>query len=195
MAILFVQYVFDTGTYNLINLKRDEKDRLIAMNFNVYVYPKYDMNLHDFYKKHYEEFNDDILYSIFHQCAKSLKTLAKHKHTHNDIKPQNFLVKFKAGKDDLNNLEVVLTDFGLAGQNAEGGTPIFASPECFNGTSLASDMYSLGRVFLFLILPKRLFSKLLFVPVCDDDSLGSKIHVQLQVQYLVQKYIITDYNS
>ena len=159
----------------LIKVQRDESGRLIAMNFNVYVYPKYDMNLHDFYKKHYEKFNDDILYSIFHQCAKSLKTLAKYRHKHNDIKPHNFLVKFKSGENDLNNLEIVLTDFGLAGQNAKGGTPIFSSPECFSETSLASDMYSLGRVFLFLILPRRLFSKFLFVPVCNDASLGSDI--------------------
>lgn len=48
---------------------------------------------------------------------------------HNDIKPQNFLVKSLNGPHDLKNLEIMLTDFGLAGDESKGGTPIFAAPE------------------------------------------------------------------
>ena len=53
-----------------------------------------------------------------------------HDQIHNDIKPQNYLVKFLNGENDLSIIEIVLTDFGLAGSDIKGGTPIFASPEC-----------------------------------------------------------------
>lgn len=127
------------------------------------------MNLYDLHKKHYQNFNDEIIYSILNQCARSIVTLANHGHIHNDIKPQNFLVKFKEDENDLSKLEVVLTDFGMAGSDAQGGTPVFSSPECFSKKGLSSDMYSLGRVFLFLILPKKQFLKILYASVCDDD--------------------------
>ena len=96
----------------------------------------------------------------------SLETLDKHNQIHNDIKPQNYLVKFSNGKNDLSNLEIVLTDFGLAGLDSKGGTPIFASPECLANPGRkdkSTDIFSLGRVFLFSILPKDKFLQFLFV--------------------------------
>ena len=52
---------------------------------------------------------------------KSLETLDRHNQTHNDVKPENFLVKFKNGydsddltKNDLTQIEIALTDFGMA---------------------------------------------------------------------------------
>ena len=68
---------------------------------------------------------------------------------HNDIKPQNYLVKFRNDDNDLSNIEIVLTDFGLAGPDSKGGTPIFASPECLADScrkDKSSDIFSLGRV-------------------------------------------------
>ena len=130
------------------------------------------MNLYDLHKNHYRDFNDDMIYSIFNQCAKSLVTLAGHCHIHNDIKPQNFVVRFNGEKNDLSDLKVVLTDFGMIDQDAEGGTPVFSSPECFGKKGPSSDMYSLGRVFLFLILPKSQFLKFLYVSICDVESQG-----------------------
>ena len=94
-----------------------------------------------------------------------METLHRHRQTHNDIKPQNFLVKFNNGLNDLINIEVVLTDFGMAGSDTKGGTPIFASPECFEKKTNASDIYSLGRVVLFLILSNFQFFKWLFLPI------------------------------
>ena len=69
------------------------------------------------------------------------------------------------GPNDLTRIDIVLTDFGLAGQDTKGGTPIFASPECFEIKTSASDIFSLGRVFLFMILPKASFLKFLFIPI------------------------------
>ena len=87
---------------------------------------------------------------------------------HNDIKPQNYLVKCRNSDNDLSNIEVVLTDFGLAGSNSKGGTPIFASPECLadpDRKDKSSDIFSLGRVFLMMILPKDKFLEFLFIPL------------------------------
>ena len=95
----------------------------------------------------------------------SLETLDLHNQTHNDIKPQNFLVKFKNGPDDLTQIEIALTDFGMAGPNSQGGTPVFASPECFEKKDKKSDIFSFGRVILFLLLSKQQFLKWLFVPI------------------------------
>ena len=89
-----------------------------------------------------------------------------HNQIHNDIKPQNYLVKFLNGQNNLSCIEIVLTDFGLAGSDSKGGTPIFASPECLanlDRKDKSTDIFSLGRVFLFLILPKEKFLEFLYV--------------------------------
>ena len=82
----------------------------------------------------------------------------------------NYLVKFLNGPSDLTRLDIVLTDFGLAGQHSKGGTPIFASPECFGVKSHESDVFSLGRVFLFTLLPKDTFLEWLYVPVKSSND-------------------------
>ena len=52
---------------------------------------------------------------LFFQIIKSLETLNHHQIVHNDIKPQNYLVKFLNGDNPLTSIEIGLTDFGLAG--------------------------------------------------------------------------------
>ena len=67
-------------------------------------------------------------------------------------------MKFQNGPDDLTKLKIVLTDFGLVGSNTKGGTPIFASPQCFDeNRDQMSDIFSLGRVFLYISLDKKRF--------------------------------------
>lgn len=67
-------------------------------------------------------------------------------------------MKFQSGPNDLRKLQIVLTDFGLVGSNTKGGTPIFASPQCFDeNRNKMSDLFSLGRVFLFMSLSKMRF--------------------------------------
>ena len=94
----------------------------------------------------------------------------RHNRVHNDIKPQNYLVKYLNGPNDLTRIDIVLTDFGLVGQNSRGGTPIFASPECFDVKTNASDIFSVGRLFLFMMLPKESFLKFLFVPITSSTD-------------------------
>ena len=80
------------------------------------------------------------------------------------------MVKFLNGRNDLTQIDIVLTDFGLVGQNSKGGTPIFASPECFDVKTNASDIFSVGRLFLFMMLPKESFLKFLFVPITSSTD-------------------------
>ena len=96
-------------------------------NYNVYVYPLYDCNLYELHNDYHDIFNDQILEHILSQCLISLNTLYQNSTIHNDIKPQNFLVKFSTANKDLITTTIVLTDFGLT--DSLGGTPIFASPE------------------------------------------------------------------
>ena len=95
-----------------------------------------------------------------------METLDQHKQIHNDIKPQNYLVKFLNEDNDLTSIDIVLTDFGLAGSDKIGGTPIFASPECMSSSDRkdkSTDIFSLGRVFLFSIISNETFLQFLFV--------------------------------
>lgn len=111
---------------------------------------------------------------------------------HNDIKPQNYLVKFLNGPNDLTRIDIVLTDFGLVGRNSKGGTPIFASPECFDVKTAASDIFSLGRVFLLMLLKKESFLKILFVPITlstDSSYLNSNILTQNNLLGLMHRMV------
>ena len=83
------------------------------------------------------------------------------------------MVKFLNGENDLSRIEIVLTDFGLAGPDSKGGTPMFASPECLANKlrkNKSSDIFSLGRVFLFVILPKVKFLEFLFVSLTQGGK-------------------------
>ena len=110
----------------------------------------------------------------------SLETLGSHNQAHNDIKPQNFLVKFRMGYDstDLTNnnltqIEICLTDFGMADDDSKGGTSIYASPECFENTDTKSDVFSFGRLILFLLLTKEQFIKWLYIPIKNQARIQS----------------------
>ena len=74
-------------------------------------------------------------------------------------------MKFKNGPTDLTQIEIALTDFGMAGSESQGGTPVFASPESFEKKEKKSDIFSFGRVILFLLLSKQQFLKWLYVPI------------------------------
>ena len=90
----------------------------------------------------------------------SFHTLYNANKVHNDLKPQNYLVKFQNGSNDLRHLKIVLTDFGLVGHDTKGGTPVFASPSCFEDQrTWMADLFSLGRVFLYMTLTNKEFNR------------------------------------
>ena len=120
------------------------------------------------------------------QPFQSLETLDRHNQTHNDIKPQNFLVKFRKGydsndftKNDLTQIEIALTDFGMADADSKGGTPVYASPECFGETETKSDVFSFGRLILFLLVTKEQFIKWLYIPI------KNQVKVQFRTKFAV----------
>ena len=95
------------------------------------------------------------------------------------------MVKFKKGydsndstKNDLTQIEIALTDFGMADANSKGGTPVYASPECFEKTDTKSDVFSFGRLILFLLLTKEQFMKWLFTPI------NNKVRIKFRKQKL-----------
>ena len=93
---------------------------------------------------------------------------------HNDIKPANFLADWPEGTTpDISNLTIYLTDFGMV--DKAGGTPIYCSPEGLTKTTPGlSDMFSLGRVFTFLVMEDRsLFYTLVFTSILDSSHLQS----------------------
>ena len=69
----------------------------------------------------------------------------------------------------MTQIEIALTDFGMAGPESQGGTPVFASPECFEKKDKKSDIFSFGRTLLFLLLGKRRFLKWLYIPIENQD--------------------------
>ena len=57
----------------------------------------------------------------------------------------------------------------MAGSESKGGTPVFSSPECFEKKEKKSDIFSFGRVILFLLVSKERFLKWLFIPIQSLD--------------------------
>ena len=96
---------------------------------------------------------------------KSVRTIFKYNKKHNDIKLSNFLL---VEKDD--DAEVYLTDFGFM-DDRKGGTPLFASPECYIGTQVGkSDIYSLAGCFISLLSNSSTFAKLILLPLMTEKQ-------------------------
>ena len=77
-------------------------------------------------------------------------------------------------QNDLTQIEIVLTDFGMA--DAKGGTPVYASPECVAKTNIKSDIFSFGRLILFLLLTKEQFMKWLYIPIKNKARILIRNH-------------------
>ena len=112
----------------------------------------------------------------------SLETLDSHKLVHNDITPQNYLVNFLNGQNDLTQIDIVLTDFGLVGQNSKGGTPIFASPECFDVKTNASDIFSLSDKFLFVPITSSTDKNYLMNTILNQSDIFGLIRLMMKTQ-------------
>lgn len=127
-------------------------------------YPYYVMelceggSLEDFRRK-WGRPDDYTLVQWLFECAAALSYAHRRGILHRDIKPSNLLI---ARHDD--EAVVKLIDFGLAdiaGQDSTSeqviGTPHFAAPEQLLGhAKSASDVFSLGASFLWLITGKHL---------------------------------------
>ena len=79
-------------------------------------------------------------------------------------------------KNDLTQIEIALTDFGMADADSKGGTPVYASPEYFEKTDTKSDVFSFGRLILFLLLTKEQFMKWLYIPIKNQARILFRKH-------------------
>ena len=112
------------------------------------------------------------------------------------------MVKFKKGydsndttKNDLTQIEIALTDFGMADADSKGGTPVYASPECFEKTDTKSDVFSFGRLILFLLLTKEQFMKWLYIPIKNQVKIEFRNHYLFFENYSVIKMIFKKADS
>ena len=94
--------------------------------------------------------------------------------------------------DDDN--ELLLSDFGFMNER-KGGTPLYASPECFHGTMVEkSDIYSLGGCFVSLLSNDKIFAKLLILPLLtkNEIKLADKILNENSLLQLAKQMMNSD---
>ena len=121
-------------------------------NMTILIYPKCDIDLRKLIK---DPLNDWIFkrknfWYLIECCLNGMKVIAERKLCHNDIKPSNILLKIRSEED----FEVFIADFGLC-KAVGGGTPGFASPECYSREGFQtwnSDIYSFGKTLQYLLL-------------------------------------------
>ena len=128
----------------------------------------------------------------------SIKALAAANVSHNDVKPSNFLTDWPQGTTPkISNLKIYLTDFGMV--DRAGGTPIYCSPEGLTGAIPGlSDMYSLGRVFTFLVCENRdLFIWQIFFPLKNEvDAIKIRSIIEsFPIMKLIKKMTHIDRNQ
>ena len=50
------------------NQEQDANGKWIAKNYNIYIYPLYDCNLYELHENNFDQFNEEIVADIIHQC-------------------------------------------------------------------------------------------------------------------------------
>lgn len=99
-------------------------------------------------------------------ALKGLKALHDAGYSHNDIKPDNILVGEKTKKDGTNRINLKIADFGamtkITNTNKIFTNKNFNAPDFYNTDKKAvggRDIYSLGCIFIGLIIEDTNFSK------------------------------------
>ena len=133
---------------------RDVNDgQLISQrNMTILIYPLCDTDLRKLIKNPTNNwiFQRSKFWYLVESCLNGMKVIAERKLCHNDIKPSNILLKIKPNK----SFQVFIADFGLCKSDG-GGTPGFASPECFSTKGFQvwkSDIYSFGKTLQYLLI-------------------------------------------
>ena len=50
------------------NQEQDDDGKWIAKNYNIYIYPLYDCNLDELHGNYFDQFTEEIIANIIHQC-------------------------------------------------------------------------------------------------------------------------------
>lgn len=121
-------------------------------NMTILIYPRCDTDLRKLIKDPTNNwiFKKKNFWYLIECCLNGMKVIAERELCHNDIKPSNILLKIKSEED----FEVFIADFGLC-KAVGGGTPGFASPECYSREGFQtwkSDIYSFGKTLQYLLL-------------------------------------------
>ena len=141
----------------------------------------YDLNLWRFFQQKSEstppkQVSMSDRFKLFWAIFDGLVHLHKNNLKHLDLKPSNVMKKENsAGDYDGNNC--VITDFGIGGRKDKetglAGTPGFASPEQFVSPKVGteSDLYSFGRLMVFIFSEWKSSWTILYKPVEDISML------------------------
>ncbi len=141
----------------------------------------YDMNLWQFFERKLLGKSGNVVpmsdrFDLFWKIFAGLKFLHQNNLKHLDIKLSNVLIKTKSG--DFDGQNCVITDFGIGGQNdmdtEMAGTPGFASPEqlILPTVGMESDLYSFGRLLVFLLAEWSSAWTILYKPIEDISKLN-----------------------
>ena len=118
-------------------------------------------------------------FDLFWMIFAGLEFLHQNNLKHLDIKLSNVLIKTNSGDFDRQNC--VITDFGIGGQKDKetgmAGTPGFASPEQLlrSNVGMKSDLYSLGRLLVFLLAEWPSAWTILYKPIEDISKVNLNI--------------------
>ena len=105
-----------------------------------------------------DEISTSLFIKIFIEVIMSVYILHENNIYHGDIKPANFFVRDY--DEETEDIQIVIADFGFAKDLdnettsliPDGYTPGYSAPEVesYDSVSLASDIFSIGRVFEFI---------------------------------------------
>lgn len=157
-------------------------DVTIKNNFCCLVLDKWDTTLWDIIT---EKLDISVIRHILKQVLTALAYIHSNKYIHRDIKPSNILIK-------KNGIRVAVSDFGLVTKRSSGDqtpqmvTLCYRSPEILLGEkkySYATDMWSVGCVFLEMLLHKG-------VPLFYDAN-----ESEIAVLHMIKKFNIKKYKN
>ena len=156
----------------------------------------YDLNLWQFLKKKSEQSQTVSMsdrFKIFWSIFNGLEFLHQKSLKHLDVKLSNVMIKTDLA-GDFDGQNCVITDFGIGAKRDKetgmAGTPGFASPEQLISTKvgLESDLYSLGRVMIFLVAEWKRAWTLLYTPIHNFHVIKLSRHHQ-KLLSIVQKLL------
>ena len=165
-------------------------DSFVICNTSVLVMPMYAMDLYSY--MHSEGAVPDVAFAkdAALQLVNGLHAIESAGYVHNDLKPENIMIKLTP------DVSFIIADFGTATKAGNlapqyGHTIEYRSPEIIlrHAVTPASDIWSLGAVIFQLLTFDYLFSPSEvdmpgFDNPVDDDAACDEMHLQLMVELL-----------
>ena len=110
-----------------------------------------------------------------HGDIKDFLVLSSFENLYHDSKtkkqPDNILVDYETNGGTASNFTCILADWGTAGPENFGGTPLYAGPNTYE--NIWKDLFSFGRLALELFLDKKGKSQHFFISYDFEPFLDS----------------------